>query len=143
MSASVLVVGSSKANSNQGQAYIYTQSLSGNWNHYQTLSGTVTNGFFGGVVKIDPSGSNRIVIGNKAQNPYSGSVYVYELNTTTKQWYENDELSEDRTLTGSVNIGDLPPYIPFNQPSSSNYGNSVSIYGDTIIVGAQIGRAHV
>jgi len=125
-----LVVGSSKNNA----AYIYTQSL-GVWNHYQTLSptGLVSSSYFGSVVKIDPSGSNRIVVGNKSTG---SAVYVYELNTSTNQWVENDILDQDRTITGSLNFIDTQPYFPGSQPSGSNYGNSVSIYGDTIIVGS-------
>lgn len=133
LSSSVLVVGSSTANSNLGQVYIYTQSLSGNYLHYQTLNGSVTNGYFGGSLKIDPSGSNRIVVGNKSTG---SAVYVYELNDTTYQWDLNDTLIEDRNLTGSLNFIDFKPYFPGNQPSGSRYGNSVSIYGDTIIVGS-------
>ena len=125
-----LVVGSSKNNA----AYIYTQSL-GIWNHYQTITGT---NYFGGVVKIDPSGSNRIVVGNKSTGSASitSSVSVYELNQSTYQWELNDELYEERSITGSLNFVDFKPYFPGNQPSASRYGNSVSIYGDTIIVGS-------
>ena len=125
-----LVIGSSKNNA----AYIYTQSL-GVWNHYQTITGTND---FGGVVKIDPSGSNRIVIGNKSTGSVINPSYVsvYELNQTTYQWELNDELYEDRSITGSLNFIDTKPYFPSSQPSASRYGNSVSIYGDTIIVGS-------
>ena len=120
-----LVIGSSKNNA----AYIYTQSL-GVWNHFQTLSGT---NYFGGVVKIDPSGSNRIVVGNKSTG---SAVYVYEYNLLSNSWELNGTLDQDRTLTGSLNFIDTKPYFPGVQPSGSNYGNSISIYGDTIIVGA-------
>jgi hypothetical protein len=133
LSSSVLVVGSSTANSNLGQVYIYTQSLSGNYLHYQTLNGSITNGYFGGSLKIDPSGSNRIVVGNKSTG---SAVYVYELNQSTNQWQLNDTLDQYRTITGSLNFIDTKPYFPGVQPSGSNYGNSVSIYGDTIIIGS-------
>jgi len=133
LSSSVLVVGSSTANSNLGQVYIYTQSLSGNYLHYQTLNGSITNGYFGGSLKIDPSGSNRIVVGNKSTG---SAVYVYELNQFTNQWQLNDTLDQYRTITGSLNFIDTKPYFPGVQPSGSNYGNSVSIYGDTIIIGS-------
>jgi hypothetical protein len=133
LNASVLVVGSSTYNSNLGSVYIYTQSLNNNYLHYQTLNGSVSNGYFGGVVKIDPSGSNRIVVGNKSTG---SAVYVYELNTTTNQWELNDTLEQDRTITGSLNFIDTQPYFPGIQPSGSNYGNSVSIYGDTILIGS-------
>ena len=125
-----LVVGSSKNNA----AYIYTQSL-GVWNHYQTITGTND---FGGVVKIDPSGSNRIVIGNKSTGSViiPSYVSVYELNQSTYQWELNDQLIEQRSITGSLNFIDTKPYFPGSQPSASKYGNSVSIYGDTIIVGS-------
>ena len=133
LNASVLVVGSSTYNSNLGSVYIYTQSLNNNYLHYQTLNGSVSNGYFGGVVKIDPSGSNRIVVGNKSTG---SAVYVYELNTTTNQWELNDTLEQYRTITGSLNFIDTQPYFPGIQPSGSNYGNSVSIYGDTILIGS-------
>ena len=133
LNASILVVGSSNVNSNIGATYIYTQSFNGNYLHYQTLNGFVSNGYFGGVVKIDPSGSNRIVVGNKSTG---SAVYVYELNTSTYQWGLNDTLDQDRTITGSLNFINTKPYFPGSQPSGSNYGNSVSIYGDTIIIGS-------
>ena len=126
-----LVVGSSKNNA----VYIYTQSL-GIWSHYQTLTSPISNSFFGSVVKIDPSGSNRIVVGNKSTG--SIPVYVYDYNTSTANWSNipADELMEDRSITGSLNFISVTPYFFGSQPSGSNYGNSVSIYGDTIIVGA-------
>jgi len=125
-----LVVGSSKNNA----AYIYTQSL-GIWNHYQTLTGT---DYFGGVVKIDPSGSNRIVIGTKSTGSalIPSCIFVYELNQLNSQWELNDSLCEERSITGSLNFIDFKPYFPGTQPSGSKYGNSLSIYGDTIVVGS-------
>jgi hypothetical protein len=120
-----LVIGSSKNNA----VYIYTKSL-GVWNHYQTLNGT---NYFGGSVKIDPSGSNRIVVGNKSTG---SAVYVYEYNLSSNLWQLSDTLDQDRNLTGSLNFINTKPYFPEIQPSGSNYGNSISIYGNTIIVGS-------
>lgn len=58
------------------------------------------------------------------------------MNTTTNQWVENDILEQDRSITGSLNFIDVQPYFPGIQPSGSNYGNSISIYGDTIMIGS-------
>jgi len=45
-------------------------------------------------------------------------------------------LDQNRNITGSLNFINTKPYFPGIQPSGSNYGNSVSIYGDTLIVGS-------
>lgn len=132
LSSSVIVVGSSGAKENTGSIYIFTQSLN-SWDLYQTIYGQIANGYFGYSVKYDLSGSNRIVVGNKSTG---SAVYVYEFNNSTNNWTLNDTLNENRTITGSLNFIDFKPYFPGVQPSGSKYGNSVSIYGDTVIVGS-------
>ncbi len=129
-----LIVGSSNALSRKGAAYIYTQSAN-TWVHYQTLTGSNagSGSLFGSIVKIDQSGSNRIIVGNGATG--SAYVYVFGYNTSSGYWTESKILSSNRTLPQTLNFISCSPYIT----SSSNpdgYGNSVAIYGDSIAVGA-------
>ena len=132
LTSSIIVVGSSGANKNTGSIYIFTQSLN-SWDLYQTINGQIPNGYFGYDVKYDLSGSNRIVVGNKTTG---SAIFIYEYNVLSSYWELNDTLDQDRTITGSLNFINTKPYFPGIQPSGSNYGNSVSIYGDTIIVGS-------
>lgn len=127
-----LVVGSSLANGTYGAAYIYTQSANV-WSLYQTFTGTQAGHLYGGIVKIDPSGSKRIIVGHKSTSSFG--VDVYDYNSSTSQWENSTTLVEDKSLTGSLNFIDYPPYI-ITSDSSSYYGHSISIYGNYIIVGA-------
>lgn len=133
----ILAVGSSKAKNNSGSVYIFTQSFStGNWLHFQTIEGP-KDSYFGSTVKLDKSDNNskfRLVVGNKSGGSIPVHVYEFENNN----WILSDELYEDRTITGSVTYNDVPVYIPTSlyAISKSNFGSSVDIYDNFIVVGA-------
>lgn len=134
----ILAIGASSISSSRGAVYLY-KNISGTWTYYQTLTGssTVTNSKFGGVVKIDQSGSYNIIVGNKSI--LSSNVYVFNYDSISGYWKEATILSEDRSLslTQSLQVinNNWPPYITSSTHSSS-YGRAVAIYGNSIAVGA-------
>ncbi len=133
IAGNVLVVGSSLSSNTSGAFYIYTQSLSNTWDLYQSFSGSSAGHKYGGSVKIDPSGSKRIAVGNFSTASFGVDVYTY--NSLTGLWAKSETVFEDRTLTGSLNNVDFPPYIE-NVTSASGYGRSVALYGDFLMVGS-------
>lgn len=133
INGNVIVAGSSRANNTSGSIYIYTQSLSNTWHLYQSFSGSAGGHYYGGNVKIDPSGSYRIVVGHKSTGSFG--VDVYDYNTNNSRWAKTTTLSENTSLTGSLNFIDHPPYVVATN-SSSNFGHSVAVYDDYVIVGA-------
>ena len=100
-----------------GAAYVFEKTSSG-WQQQQklTASDSASHKFFGASVAID---GDRIVVGaygDQTAGNFSGAAYVFVRSGTT--WVE------EQKLTGSDNsFGD-------------SFGRSVSIEGDTIVVGA-------
>lgn len=133
-----IVVGASSFSGSRGAVYIYKK-ISNIWTHYQTLSGSlsITGSRFGGCVKIDPSGSYDIIIGNDAN--ISSNVYVYSYQSSSGYWSETQIFSENRSIdlteTLKLRNGNWPPYITSSVHSSS-FGKSVAIYGNDILIGA-------
>jgi hypothetical protein len=132
----VLAIGASSISSSTGAVYLFKNSAS-LWVYHQTLTGSVasTGSKFGGVVKIDQSGSYNIVVGNKATG--SGTVYVFNYNSSSGYWTQGSILSSDRNITASLQLvnHNWPPYITASTNPDA-YGNSVAIYGTSIAVGA-------
>lgn len=133
----ILAVGASNISSSRGAVYLY-KNISGEWTYYQTLTGSNTiNSKFGGVVKIDQSGSYNIVVGNKSS--LTSNVYVFNYNSSSGYWKEVAILSENRSLNLTQSLqtinNDWPPFIT-SSANSSSYGHSVAIYGKTILVGS-------
>jgi hypothetical protein len=134
----ILAVGASSISSSKGVVYLY-KNISGTWTHYQTLtgSGTITNSKFGGVVKIDQSGSYNIIVGNKS--PLMSNVYVFNYNSSSGYWTQGAILSENRSLSLTQSLQEInnnwPPHITSSNYSSS-YGRAVAIYGNSILVGS-------
>jgi len=129
----IIAIGCSKKYNNKGAVYIYSKNGS-SWNYVQTLTGSnsVSGDYFGISLKIDPSGSNQLIVGNSSSvSPY-GTVYIFE--SSSLGWNQTAILNADRNYQY-----ELPYYqlIPSNVTSQTydNYGYSVSIYGDKAIVG--------
>ena len=132
----ILAIGASSISSSTGAVYLFKNSAN-LWVYHQTLTGSVSSAGskFGGTVKIDQSGSYNIIVGNKATG--SGIVYVFNYNSSSGYWTQGSILNSDRNLTSSLQLvnHNWPPYIT----SSTNpdaYGNSVAIYGTSILIGA-------
>ena len=134
----LLAIGASSISGSKGVVYLY-QYVSGSWSYYQTLSGsnTVTGSRFGGVVKIDQSGSYNIIVGNKSL--LTDNVYVFNYDSSSGYWKQGAILSENRSfdLTQSLQVinNNWPPYIT-SVANSSSFGHSVAIYGKSIAVGS-------
>ena len=134
----ILAVGASSISSSKGVVYLY-KNIAGEWTYYQTLTGsnTTTNSKFGGIVKIDQSGSYNIIVGNKSA--LTSNVYIFNYNSSSGYWKQGAVLSENRSLdlTQSLQIvnNNWPPYIT-SSTNSSSYGSSVAIYGNTVLVGS-------
>lgn len=132
-----LVVGSSTAYSNVGAVLIYQMSTGDEttWNLIQTIYGPSINSFFGGSVKFDQSGNGAgptLVVGN-SNTTTSSPVYIY--------YFNNGQWTLKQTLNSNTTIPQTLPYLNNLSPILQNnvadgFGNSVSIYGGNIIVGA-------
>ncbi|MDF4222185.1 DUF5011 domain-containing protein [Maribacter sp. M208] len=101
-----------------GAAYLYEKDTNGNWLEAQklTASDSNTNDYFGSAVAI--SGNTAVVgaIGNDDNGDNSGSVYVYDRNANGT-WLQTQKLLVD------------------NGTSNSNFGTSVAISPNYIVVG--------
>lgn len=102
---------------NDGRAYIYTLS-GGVWTLQRTLESTnpVDDGNFGWSVAID---GDTVVVGARNEDGgaiFSGRVYIYTRSGGV--WTLQDELVSD------------------DPDAFGRFGNSVGVYGDTLIVGA-------
>lgn len=134
----ILAVGASNVSSSKGVVYLY-KNIAGTWTHYQTLtgSGTIADSRFGGVVKIDQSGSYNIIVGNKSL--LKSNVYVFNYNSSSGYWTEGAVFFEDRSLSLTQSLqtanNNWPPYITSSVHSSS-FGHSVAIYGSSIVIGS-------
>ena len=73
----------------------------------------VANSFMGNASAVY---ENIAVLGAPSENGNTGAVYIFSKNTTTGVW------SQQQKLVGAV--------------SGDNFGNSVSLYGDTLAIGA-------
>ena len=100
-----------------GKAYVYERDSSGSWSRTGVLapSDGGDRDFFGGSVAV--SGSTVVVGAQNEGETYFGAVYVYGKNSSGV-W------SQDQKLVA----GDRDRY--------DNFGRSVAISGDTLVVGA-------
>ncbi len=115
-----IVIGAYADNSNQGAAYVYAKNQGGidNWGQVKKLiaSDAAVNDFFGYSISIN---YNTIIIGATGDNSNQGAGYVFAKNQGgTDNWGEIVKLMAD---DGTIN---------------DYFGNSVSIFLDTIIIGA-------
>jgi hypothetical protein len=110
--------------SNAGAAYVFLRDVSGSWSQTDKLipSDRATDDLFGGGVAIN---GNSIVVSavyededvtgmNTINN--SGSVYVYELNTSNV-WVEKQKL------------------VSSDRQANDLFGGAIAIHGDYIIIG--------
>ncbi len=107
-----------------GAVYVYKRTGS-NWAYHSKL--TASDGEFGNWFgnKVSMSGNHMIISaqGVDSVGTNAGAVYIFELNTSNGQWEQKDKL--------------IPQY-----PSDFHFGHSVSIDGDTAIVGTQPWSRH-
>jgi hypothetical protein len=113
------------AGDDTGSAYVYTRSKNGNWTEQMKLSASDGSGGdqFGFSVASE---GDTLVIGSWWDNAMTGSVYVYS-RSDSGDWTEHSKLSASDGEGGD------------------QFGVSVAISGDTLVIGAWgfIGSAYV
>ena len=115
---------------NCGKAYIYKSDLSGNWTLYQTLiSSDKTGGsLFGSIVKID---TYKAVVSSPGHSYTTNTTYV----EAGKVYIYNYENSVYGSIIGSV-YTESKTLVSSDAQSGDNFGASLDLYGNYIIVGA-------
>ena len=115
-----VVIGASSKNSNTGAAYIFERNQGGaeNWGQVQklTASDAAVNDQFGRSVAID---GDTVVVGASAKNLFTGAAYIFE-----------------RNQGGAENWGQVQKLTASDAAAFDNFGWSVAINGDTVVVGA-------
>ena len=109
---------------NSGSAYVFTRGSTFNWTQIAKLTASdgAADDYFGRSVSID---GDTIVIGSPYEDVYgsnSGAAYVYTRNTAgslTSGWTQRAKLTAS---DGAAN---------------DNFGERVSVDGDTIVIGAR------
>ncbi|MBI5100540.1 MAG: chitobiase/beta-hexosaminidase C-terminal domain-containing protein [Nitrospirae bacterium] len=130
ISGDIVVIGASQHNvvvggNNRGAAYVFyrNEGSVNNWGQKKKLTASdgADSDYFGTSVSVY---GNTIVVGAKGDNSNRGAAYVYYRDQgAANQW------GEKKKLTAS------------DGASSDNFGTSVSISGDTIVIGASQGMA--
>ena len=114
----IVVGGSQEGDQMNGAAYVYVRD-NGKWTRQAKL--TASNGrtqdLFGWTADIS---GNKIIVGSAWSNEYRGSTYLFRRKITG-----------DKTVWVEENIVTAPDGFVFD-----NFGGSIGISGDTILVGA-------
>ena len=128
----VLAIGCTKKYNSKGAVYIY-QKVNNNWIYVQTLTGSksVVGDNFGYSLKIDPSGSKSLIVGNYTGNG-TGSAYFFE--SSSVGWEEINFVNADQDFNYNLTYVNYAPSASYSQ-SFDGFGSSVSIYGNKAIVG--------
>ena len=117
-----VVVGAYSKNSNTGAAYIFERNQGGaeNWGQVQKLTANdaAVNDQFGRSVAIDV---DTVVVGAGRKNFSTGAAYVFE-----------------RNQGGAENWGQVQKLTASDAAGADNFGRSVSINADTVVVGAGV-----
>ena len=104
----------------KGAAYIFerNQGGAGNWGQVKklTASDAAANDRFGWSVAID---GDTVVVGALAKDSYTGAAYIFK-----------------RNLGGAENWGQVKKLTASDAAGGDNFGSSVSINVDTVVVGA-------
>ena len=115
-----VVVGALVKDSNRGAAYIFKRNQGGaeNWGQVQKLTASDAAGGdnFGSSVSIN---ADTVVVGAWVKNSNTGAAYIFE-----------------RNQGGSEHWGQVQKLTASNAAANNYFGYSVSIYGDTVVVGA-------
>ncbi|HMG77030.1 MAG TPA: FG-GAP repeat protein, partial [Pyrinomonadaceae bacterium] len=117
-----VVVGAYGKNSNTGAAYIFERNQGGaeNWGQVQklTASDAAVNDQFGRSVAIDV---DTVVVGAWLKNSNTGAGYIFE-----------------RNQGGAENWGQVQKLTASDAAGGDDFGSSVSINADTVVVGAWV-----
>ena len=115
-----IVIGADNDNSNRGAAYVFERNLGGdnNWGEVKKLvasDGAATD-FFGYDAKVR---GDRIVVSSLWDDSRRGAAYVFE-----------------RNQGGAGNWGEVRKLTASDRDDVDEFGTSVDLYGNTIVVGA-------
>ncbi|MEQ8854615.1 Ig-like domain-containing protein [Gimesia sp.] len=144
-----MVVAAASYDDREGIVYLYVRNdvnqtpddlTDDTWDFHSTIYAP-TNGvepgyyFFGQSVAID---GNVLIIGASYADDgdLAGSVYLYELNEGADPGHEDDVWVHQRTFTQPADGLFGAPFPRGFGPSVSNFGHSLAIQGQTIVVGA-------
>jgi hypothetical protein len=120
VSGDTLIVGAYEAETSRGTAYLFERNQNGadHWDLVAKLSAsdTVSYDRFGAAVSIS---GDTAVVGAWGHHSYQGTAYVFE-----------------RNQGGPDNWGQVAKLTPLDLSAVQQFGNSVTISGDTIVVGA-------
>jgi len=118
ISGNTVVVGATQENTRSGAAYVFTEPVSGWMSMTQTakLSDGATGDYFGGSVSVS---GNTVVVGSWGTNGRRGAAYVF--TEPASGWKGMTQTAE---LTAS------------DGKAGDDFGESVSISGNTVVVGA-------
>jgi hypothetical protein len=127
VSGDTAVVGASYDNNKIGSAYVFTRAADGTWSQQAKLTAAdgAANDHFGCSVSVF---GNTVVIGASYDDTQSGAAYVF--TRTGGVWSQQQKLTADTRAVGDV------------------FGQSVSVSGETAVVGAyydddKVGSAYV
>ena len=120
ISGDTVVIGARGKNSNQGAAYIFSRNQGGtnNWGETKKLiaSDAAQGDLFGSSVVVN---GDTVLVGAPNNNSVRGAAYVY---------YRNQG--------GTDNWGQVKKLTASDAAQADQFGNSISISGDTVVVGA-------
>ena len=117
VSGDMAIVGAASSFGKPGAAYVFTRNALGQWQQMQTLTASVDeapNDYFGRAVAIS---GNTAVVGASGDSGFRGAAYVFERDSSGV-WNETQKLT----------VSDGIPY--------DNFGLSVAISGDAIVIGS-------
>ncbi|MCA9005843.1 MAG: hypothetical protein KDA70_11280, partial [Planctomycetaceae bacterium] len=143
-----MVVGADFYNDRAGIVYVYVRNdvnqtpenlTDDTWDFHSTIHSPTKAlepgiDFFGRSIAID---GNTLIVGA----PYAddgdliGSVYLYQLDEGAGPGHEDDVWEHLRTFTQPGDVSGGSDFINFG-PSATNFGHSLAIQGQTIVVGA-------
>ena len=113
------IVGAPDKNGSTGAAYVFERNTGGaeNWGQVQELTGS--DGTFNDQYGVSVSIDGHVAVVGAPHNDDQGGAYMYE-----------------RNVGGADNWGQLLKLFASDGAANDNFGNSVSISGDTVAVGA-------
>lgn len=111
---SIIAVGATSAESGAGAVYIFERDPDGNYTQSQKLVGNDSNNTFGTSVSLN---NGVVVIGDNGHTSSTGAVYIFH-RSTSGVWSKIQKITASDASTGDY------------------FGESVSISGDTLVVGA-------
>lgn len=129
----IIAIGANKSFNNKGEVFLYTK-INNTWSYLTSLTGSdsIVGDYFGTSVKIDVSGSTRLIVANSSSNSTYGTVYLFE--SSSVGWIEIEKFVGDNNY--NYNLQYLDFYPSSSSPQSyDNFGKSLSIYGNYLVIG--------